>query len=181
LNIQWTLGSGTDYHGTNNTWTGSVKLATSSQTQWISTLNATFYLTGVQLEVGTVATPFEHRSYGDELARCRRYYYKAQATSASSSWGIGYVQTTTQARSIQKFPVEMRTRPTALEQSGTAGDYRVYYQFTSTTCSSVPTYFYANTWEAQTNFTVSSGLTVGEGAIARAVNSNAYLAWSAEL
>ena len=138
-------------------------------------------LTGVQLETGSVATPFEHRSYGDELARCQRYYYKAQATGSSSSWGIGYVQTTTQARFIQKYPVEMRTRPTALEQSGTAGDYRVYHQFTSTTCSGVPSYFYADTWEAQTNFTVSSGLTVGHGAIARAVNSDAYLAWSAEL
>jgi len=76
MNMAWTLGAGTDYQATNNTWTGSVELATSSQTQWISTLNATFYLTGVQLEAGTVATPFERRSYGQELSLCRRYFQR---------------------------------------------------------------------------------------------------------
>ena len=74
MNIQWTLLSGSDYQNTANTWHSAVELATSNQTQWGSTTSATFYLTGVQLEVGTVATPFEHRSYGDELARCQRYY-----------------------------------------------------------------------------------------------------------
>jgi hypothetical protein len=179
--VHFALGMGSTYSGTAGAWASTLYFSSTGATNWIATNGATFYLTGVQLEVGEVATPFEHRSYGDELARCQRYYYKAQATGASSSWGMGYVQTTTQARFIQKFPVEMRDEPTALEQSGTAGDYRVYHQFTSTTCSSVPTYFYADTWEAQTNFIVSSGLTVGDGAIARAVNSNAYLAWSAEL
>ena len=43
---------------------------------WYTTNDAAFRITGVQLEVGPVATPFEHRSYGEELSRCQRYYYK---------------------------------------------------------------------------------------------------------
>ena len=74
MNISWTLLAGSDYQATANTWHTSVKLATSSQTQWGSTSSATFYLTGVQLESGTVATPFERRSYGQELALAQRYY-----------------------------------------------------------------------------------------------------------
>lgn len=49
---------------------------------WFTTNDATFEVTGVQLEVGSVATPFEHRSYGDELLRCQRYYQQ---------WKRGYL------------------------------------------------------------------------------------------
>lgn len=76
LNMIWSYGAGTDYQGTNNTWGTGVKFSTSSQTQLISTLNATFFLTGVQLEVGPVASPFERRPYNQELALCQRYYQK---------------------------------------------------------------------------------------------------------
>ena len=56
-------------------WIASNKYAGSTnQVNWAGTNGATFYITGVQLEVGDTATPFEHRSYGDELARCLRYY-----------------------------------------------------------------------------------------------------------
>jgi len=69
----------------------------------------TFEITGVQLEVGNTATPFEHRSYGDELARCQRYYQKKDAQSAifapyASNDGYGVYWST--------FPVVMRSSPT---------------------------------------------------------------------
>ena len=74
---------------------------------WIATNGATFHLTGVQLELGSVATDFEHRSYGEELAACQRYYEQtgagatAKANSTTEFW-IGH-----------KFSVTKRANPTA--------------------------------------------------------------------
>jgi hypothetical protein len=72
--IIWDLGQGSSYRFTAGSWqSGTVQGATGS-TNWNQTNGATFYLTGVQLEAGTVATPFERRSYGQELALCQRYF-----------------------------------------------------------------------------------------------------------
>ena len=69
-----------------------------------------FYLTGVQLEVGTVATEFEHRSFGEELALCQRYFYKI---SSSRYMNGGVMRDNTQAYGFGFFfPVEMRAAPT---------------------------------------------------------------------
>ena len=73
---------------------------------WSSTTNATFDLTGVQLETGSVATPFEYRSYGDELLRCQRYYAKVGGSRVTGGGGSSTVVTLTVST-----PVEMRTTP----------------------------------------------------------------------
>ena len=75
----------------------------------------------------------------------------------------------------------LRTAPTAIETSGTAGDYSINYLASNATCSVVPSFDYASTEGADFNFTVSSGLTAGQGAKAIAQTDNGYLAWSAEL
>jgi hypothetical protein len=139
------------------------------------------YITGVQLEIGTSATPFERRLYNQELANCQRYYYKLQSNSADSFFGSAFNVSTTLAIGITFFPVTLRTAPSALEQSGTAGDYRVRAAAGNTNCSAVPTWDGSSVNNGTTIFTVASGLTSGQGVALRAVNSSAYLAWSAEL
>jgi hypothetical protein len=144
------------------------------------------YITDVQLEVGSVATPFERRPYGAELALCQRYYYKvfpgAAGIMLSTGWGAS---TTTNLKAAGAFPVTMRTRPSALEQNGTANNYQVVVAGTGTTCSAVPTYdgaTGADYWIV--NGIVSSGLTAGNAGYLRTDATNgatAYLAWSAEL
>lgn len=140
-----------------------------------------FVVGELQLEVGSVATPFEHRPYGMELALAQRYYIRQTPTAADQTLGVGHNTSTTAAVATTTFPVQMRSAPTALEQSGTAGDYSVAHAATSTVCSAVPTFLTASPFAATTTFTVASGLTAGQGSRARAVNTSAYLAWSAEL
>jgi hypothetical protein len=68
-------------------------------------------VTGVQLEVGNIATPFEHRSYGEELALCQRYTYVLNATTDQHNF-VGTNYTTTAVYYKAQFPVVMRTAPT---------------------------------------------------------------------
>ena len=104
------------YLGTNNTTSGHTNEAwanynSSSQTKdfaqnWASTLNATFFVTGIQLEVGENASDFEHRSYGEELALCQRYYTEIQKAS-------GQAVSASVIQLCGVFPTEMRTTPSA--------------------------------------------------------------------
>ena len=73
--LVFSLGQGTTYAtSTVGSWVSGNYHGSTAETDFIATNGATFYLTGVQLEVGDTATPFEHRSYGDELKRCERYF-----------------------------------------------------------------------------------------------------------
>jgi len=74
IQVTWDLGSGSGFNGTSATWQATSKTRTTNQTNWINNALATFRLSGVQLELGTVATPFERRSFGQELTLCQRYY-----------------------------------------------------------------------------------------------------------
>jgi len=148
-----------------------------------TTTNDYYEVTGVQIDVGQTALPIR-RSGGTiqgELAACQRYYYRITPTVALGRLGFGNVTSTTAAEIGFAFPVTMRTAPTALEQSGTAGDYSVRTGTTNTTCSAVPAFNTAEPSQAFVNFTVASGLTAANAAIFRNVNTSAYLGWSAEL
>jgi hypothetical protein len=120
INVFWDLGSGSTYVGTAGLWSGSGLLRPSSSTNWISTNGATFYITGVQLEPGTVATPFERRSFGAELALCQRYYAKTYAlgTVPGTATDTGAITSSSQAATAYasagtwQFPVTMRATAT---------------------------------------------------------------------
>ena len=118
VTVSFGLGAGTDYQIAAGSWvtTSNVPLASTSQTNLMATAGATFYITGVQLEVGSTATSFDYRPYGTELALCQRYYYRNTATTAFGAFSVyaPAVNATNVYLPIQ-FPVTMRTSPSSLE------------------------------------------------------------------
>lgn len=93
LRLYFSMGAGATRLGTAGAWASDNYTGATGQTQITENLNATWQITGVQLEVGTVATPFEHRSYGEELALCQRYYEKSysQGTAPGTATDTGRV------------------------------------------------------------------------------------------
>jgi hypothetical protein len=137
---------------------------------------------GWQLEAGSTATPFTTATgtIQGELAACQRYYYRWEPT-AGGQFGAGFSQSTTATAILVQFPQTMRIAPTALEQSGTAGDYSVFNSNGATACTAVPTFGNGTTNTSRVGLTTGATMTTGDGAFGRAVNTSAYLAWSAEL
>ena len=144
-------------------------------------ISGTWTIGNVQLEEGTIATPFERQLYNAQLAQCQRYYYRITAAAASRILGNGYVTSATVADFTAPFPVTMRDEPAALEQIGTAANYTVVAGAGGVNCSSVPTYLQCSQWGAQYRFTVAAGLTTGQSVLARNAVTGSYLGWSAEL
>jgi hypothetical protein len=84
VRVCFDLGAGSTYSGTAGAWTGSAKYGATGSVSVVGTLNATWYITGVQLEVGSVATEFERRPYGTELALCKRYFQRITANTGGT-------------------------------------------------------------------------------------------------
>ena len=83
IKINWWLAAGSDYSGgtlSSNTWQNTQANRAVGQVNVMDSTSNNFYLTGVQLELGEQATPFEHRSYQDEVARCQRYFQRVEGT-----------------------------------------------------------------------------------------------------
>ena len=153
-----------------------------NQTSFFDSTNRTFFITGVQMEVGSVATPFEHRSFGEELALCQRYFYKHTISYLS-----GYCPTTTRADVALQFPCEMRIAPTAFTAVGTASHLSIQNEATATACNNAPV---VNLPDNVTSSgirmiaSVGSGLTVGNGVILYnpdAADNDYHVTFSSEL
>jgi len=121
----------------------------------------TVYLTGVQLEVGSVATPFEHRSYGEELALCQRYYQRFNASGNFSRYGSGYWSNSNDANASISFPVPMRADP-SIDDTGDVTDYGISNAGSVYTPTSLPT-FYRGTQTSDGSCLVSSLSLVSTG------------------
>jgi hypothetical protein len=184
IKVTFGLGLGSSVTAPAGAWTGTSGLwGANGCVSIVGTNGATFFITGVQLEVGTVATPFERRPFGTELALCQRYYYKLFPAAANRILAMGQVNNSTEAEFYAPFAVTMRTRPTALETNGTASDYKVYSADANTAATTVIYLAGTTDYSAVVRFTVASGLTAGRAASAQTNTgaTTAFLAWSAEL
>ncbi len=185
LVVRWWLLAGSNYTSgsLNSTWgapadsaravgqTGNVAADTSSE----------FYITGVQLEAGPAVTPFEHRSYIEDLARCQRYYYRETIANNDFFTGMGMADVDGNTVILNlPFPVTMRQEP-SLDQTGTAGNYMIR-RSTTQQCTSVPSIGSASTpYQASVNF-VKSSHGWGDGSAVRCgAWGTSYLGFDAEI
>ena len=179
---------GTDQTGSVSTgsWStyNSATRTPDNTSTWYTTDDATFEFTGVQLEVGDVATDFEHRSYGDELARCQRYYYRWTAGAADNLVWLGQSWGTSAAFGVIKnLPVTMRATPTSTvsgtyvpfgDDAGTSG----HTAFSSKTMNkNNPDQLGTNGWTGATG--IGSG--GGKAVVVTVEEAAGYIDASAEL
>ena len=178
LNINFILAAGSDYAGTPHSGWGAYAntddFAFSDQVNFIAQ-TGTFYLTGLQFELGSQATPFEHRSFGEELQLCKRYFHK---TGGTAYCNIGTVTNYTSGAMLgpYKHPVEMRSAPSVTK----SGDWAVLGGDTTVHQTAVSSD--SNTKVSEIGFSGGSGGTSGRSATLRFSNdANAYLHWDSEL
>ena len=110
IKVGFGLGAGSTVSGTAGTWSGTLYRSATGATSVVGTNGATFYITGVQLEVGSSATGFEYRQYQQELALCQRYFYQGIIGL------VGYVNFSNGLYYDGlngNLPVQMRAAPTA--------------------------------------------------------------------
>ena len=119
LSVLFNLGTGATFSGAAGSWSASPNYAPTGVVSVVGTSSATFYITGVQLEVGSTATSFDYRPYGTELALCQRYFQRTEQYAANTGSSVSftnYIGLSVSAfnwlwHSIS-FPVTMRTSPT---------------------------------------------------------------------
>ena len=180
------------FYGTNYTTSGHTSNAWQTYSSsnivpdmadtWLTAGASTFDITGLQLEVGSQATAFEHLSIGEDLILCQRYYQRI-GDDTLIYYGNGNIDGPNQAQVLVNFITDMRTAPSSLETSGTASDYFIRVT-TNATCTSVPTLSNRTTKNALVEFfSTSHGFTSGHSCFGRRASgtSDSFLAFSAEL
>ena len=181
MDLNWWLAAGSTYSsGSLQTSWGADTDANRAvgQVNCMDSTDNNIFITGVQLELGTVATDFEHRSFAQELALCKRYYqqYPEIASDGYSAYGLGAAQSTTSAHFTPTFPT-MRAAPTI----ALSGNNRFTSGGTARSVTSL-TLFHTSASSLFTGVNVASGLTVGHAGSFGADNDvTAKLTFSAEL
>jgi hypothetical protein len=160
IGLYFGLGVGTTYSGTAGAWTTTTKYSATGATSVVGTNGATFYLTGVQLEVGSTATSFDYRPYGTELALCQRYLPAFNAVGSSDTICSAYMQSTTNMRGVFVHKVSTRVPPTGLTATASST-----FQFSGTGgvgCSGSLTFLNSSTDSSFIQITTSA-TTAGVG------------------
>jgi hypothetical protein len=123
INMYFGLGVGSSVSNTSGSWTTNSGYSATGATSVVGTSGATWYVTGVQFEVGSTATPFERRLYGQELANCYRYYQQLNFGAAIGVNGMGLTATkyagADSAIANAQLLAPMRTTPTITKSSST--------------------------------------------------------------
>ena len=183
LQLQFWLGGGSTYTGGSSlgeTWGSTANERAVGQVNCMDNTSNNFYITGIQLECGEVATPFEHESYDETLRKCLRYYIMHKNTSGDTTY-FSHLQaysTTNIFGHIKDYPATMRTTP-SVAQSGTYTGAQADSSNASMATAIGNLVAGADGWGSQ-GWGSGSGLTAGHY-VNVAWQNNAYLTADAEL
>lgn len=174
IEIAWDMGLGFGNTTTPNTWLATNSYRVSSNVQLAATTGATFYLTGIQLEAGDTATPFERRNYGQELALCQRYCPVFDASisfnGTAAPVGSAYASSTTSGTCIFSLPVQTRVPPTGITVS--AGNHFAFSNGVGSFSGGSLTFSYGSCNAVSIGLSASSGsVTASTGGYLYALNS----------
>ena len=148
---------------------------------WYTTNSATWEITGMQLEVGDTATSFEHRSFGEELSRCHRYYnkvYDVEGQSGEKPFLLGTYLNSSELACVVQFP-KMRAVP-SLDISNGTNVFMIRRNGASDNFNTF-TMRYGTTTTAELYVSSNVSGTGGQCGIIRGADTNIYIAFSAEL
>ena len=145
---------------------------------FMSSTDNNFYITGVQLELGNEATTFEHRNYGDELARCQRYFQMiAEGNGSPINVGVRYE---TNVYCYVEHPVTMRANPT-IYASNASSHFRILMKGAGYTYSTPTSFLDQSVHRTQIRFASFTGGSDGDGCWVQCNEADAYLGLNAEL
>ena len=183
--IEWNLGTSSGNEtGTLNEWTTSSTIRAASGSVYLpENAGATWYLTGCQFEVGSVVTPFEHRSFAEELVRCQRYYYViGDARDSGTTFQLFncHAYSTVQLETTVHYPV-MRATPSLVQGTGTGYMSAVNASGTITFNSWIMYHPSPRVTLLYQNSNLSSNPSTGASYRGQLANSNAYVHLEAEL
>jgi hypothetical protein len=174
------LGVGSTYSGTAGAWASADYISATGATSVVGTNGATWYITGVQLEKGSVATSFDYLPYGTELMLCQRYYQTAGAASCGSVDGA----TSVTVQITEKTFVPMRASPSGSIYSGVTAAYRSQGADFTAASPSIGNFTCNGNNSFWTQVNGFSGLTsnaVVTGRNSQSANNGNFIALSAEL
>jgi hypothetical protein len=161
LYMNFTLGAGSTYNTTANTWAAGEFYSVTGATSVVGTNGATFYITGVQLEKGSNATSFDYRPYGTELALCQRYLPAWNWVSGNDNVGFGYSVSTVTSLINVAVPVTPRVAPTGV----TASAMTNFVLRNGSNTGGTPTSIAINVGSSQANQSLSVTTTAGSPTI----------------
>ena len=188
LTLTWVLAAGSDFTSADSTSWGSTSNAGLAYQQTANIASSTsndFYITGVQFEVGEVATDFEHLPFDVQLHRCRRYLQRVEAAGSDyGSFGVGNNANATSSTGHQMLSPNMRTVPTLIT-TGVAANYSIFNAGTGVdACTSVPAINGGGGTSSQVRLEFISSGNLTSGGVSEQISSDgvaAFLMFSAEL
>jgi hypothetical protein len=180
MRLSFSLGCGSTVTTAAGSWQAGYYVNPTGGVNVVGTNGATFYITGVQLEVGSSATGFEYRMYGTELANCQRYYWQQSGIASTvTTIGSGMVYASNDIRCSVQNPVTMRTTPT-IAFTGSAFEYERAGTSRGTLSTLNSTGRSADSSVLYSGSGTTAG-TSGDGAIWYLTNSGSNFGVSAEL